>query len=44
MQAKFKEGTIERIGALLKEGETRVEFVNDAVEREIARRERKSAR
>lgn len=40
MQARFKEGTIARLTAVLREGETRVEFVNAAVVREIARREK----
>jgi hypothetical protein len=42
MQARFEAGTIARIGELLKDGETKVEFVNDAVIREIARREKRS--
>jgi hypothetical protein len=41
MQARFEAGTLMRIGGLLKEGETRVDFVNIAVLREIARRERR---
>ena len=41
MQARFEAGTFARIGGLLKEGETRVDFVNIAVIREIARREKR---
>jgi hypothetical protein len=40
MQARFEAGTIARIVELLRAGETKIEFVNLAVLREIARRER----
>lgn len=40
MQARFAEGTFERISPLLVSGEDRTEFVRVAVEREIKRRER----
>lgn len=40
MQARFKAGTISRIDEVLKESETRVDFVNVAVLREIERREK----
>lgn len=40
MQARFPEGTFERIGAVLIGKEDRTEFVRAAVEREIRRRER----
>jgi hypothetical protein len=43
MQARFPEGTFARIAAVLQEGEDRTEFVRRAVERELARRERKAA-
>ena len=39
MGAKFAAGTFERIAALLREEEDRTEFVRQAVEREIERRE-----
>jgi len=38
MQARFEAGTIAAIDKVLKEAETRVEFVFEAVKREIARR------
>jgi hypothetical protein len=45
MQARFPEGTFERIAAVLRtDGETaedRTDFVREAVERELKRRERK---
>ena len=41
MQARFEAGTLARIEGLLKDGETKVEFVNVAVTREIARREKR---
>ena len=41
MQARFKAGTINRIDAVLRNDETRVAFVNDAVVRELAKREKK---
>jgi hypothetical protein len=43
-QARFKEGTMARIEAALREGETRVAFVNDAVLRELTRREKGKAK
>jgi hypothetical protein len=42
MQARFPDGTFDRIDAVLSEGEERTAFVRDAVERELKRRERKS--
>lgn len=42
MQARFPEGTFDRIDAVLAEGEERTAFVREAVERELKRRERKS--
>ena len=38
MQARFPEGTFERIEEVLEEGEDRTDFVRDAVERELRRR------
>jgi hypothetical protein len=43
MQARFPEGTFERIEAVLDEGEDRTDFVRAAVDRELKRRERKAA-
>lgn len=40
MQARFPEGTFERIEAALEDGEDRTDFVRVAVERELKRRER----
>jgi hypothetical protein len=40
MQARFPEGTFDRIAEVLGDGEDRTDFVRDAVEREIKRRER----
>jgi predicted DNA-binding protein len=40
MVARFPEGTFDRIDALKDEGEDRTDFVREAVEREIKRRER----
>ena len=40
MQARFPAGTFMRIGAVLRENEDRTDFVRDAVERELHRRER----
>lgn len=40
MQARFPEGTFSRIETALKEGEDRTDFVREAVERELRRRER----
>ena len=42
MQARFPEGTFDRIEAVLDEEEDRTEFVRRAVERELKRRERHS--
>jgi hypothetical protein len=39
MGAKFPAGTFERIAAVLEEEEDRTDFVREAVEREIRRRE-----
>lgn len=39
MQAQFSKGTFARVAELLSEGEDRTDFVRDAVEREIVRRE-----
>lgn len=40
MQARFPEGTFERIQAVLVGKEDRTDFVREAVERELKRRER----
>lgn len=40
MQARFPEGTFERIEAVLDEGEDRTDFVRQAVDRELKRREK----
>ena len=40
MQARFPEGTFERIGAVLVGKEDRTDFVREAVKRELRRRER----
>lgn len=42
MQARFPDGTFERIAAVLNEGEDRTDFVREAVEKELKRRERKA--
>lgn len=42
MQARFQEGTFDRIEAVLDDGEDRTDFVRAAVERELRRRERKA--
>lgn len=42
MQARFPEGTFERIAAVLSEDEDRTAFVREAVERELKRRERRA--
>lgn len=44
MQARFPEGTFARIAAVSGEGEDRTDFVREAVERELKRRERQQAR
>jgi hypothetical protein len=41
MQARFPRGTFSRIAAVLDVGEDRTDFVREAVERELERRERK---
>lgn len=40
MQARFKAGTFDRIQATLADGEDRTDFVREAVERELKRREK----
>jgi len=42
MQARFPEGTFDRIEAVLGEDEDRTDFIREAVEREMKRRERLS--
>jgi hypothetical protein len=42
MQARFPAGTFERIESVLTDNENRTDFVREAVERELKRRERKS--
>ena len=42
MQARFPKGTFARIAAVLRAEEDRTDFVRDAVERELRRRERKA--
>jgi hypothetical protein len=44
MQARFPKGTFRRIKAVLKESEERTDFVREAVERELKRREGMDAR
>jgi hypothetical protein len=44
MQARFPRGTFARITAVLREDEDRTEFVREAVERELKRRERAESR
>lgn len=39
MVARFREGTFARIAAALRPDETRTDFVQEAVERELKRRE-----
>jgi hypothetical protein len=41
MQARFPEGTFDRIQAVLGEDEDRTDFIREAVERELKRRERR---
>lgn len=43
MQARFPEGTFDRIDAVLADDEDRTAFVREAVERELKRRERKAS-
>lgn len=40
MQARFPEGTFDRIGAVLEDSEDRTDFVRVAVEKELKRREK----
>jgi hypothetical protein len=40
MVARFSAGTFARIYALLREGEDRTDFVREAVDRELSRREK----
>lgn len=42
MPARLPEGTLERMDAVLDEGEKRSDLVREAVERELKRRERRS--
>jgi hypothetical protein len=42
MVARFAAGTFARIAAVLKKGEGRTDLVRDAVEAELARREKES--
>jgi hypothetical protein len=42
MQARFPKGTFKRIKAVLDDGEDRTDFVREAVERELRRRQKKS--
>jgi hypothetical protein len=44
MQARFEEGTFDRIDSVREEGEDRTDFVRAAVEREIKRRLRAAER
>jgi hypothetical protein len=43
MQARFSEGTFERIATVLRDREGRTDFVREAVESELKRRERQIA-
>lgn len=38
--ARFRDGTLARIDAVLAEGEKRSDFIREAVEKEVKRRER----
>ena len=40
MQARFPAGTFDRIDAVRNDGEDRTDFIREAVERELRRRER----
>lgn len=42
MQARFPDGTFDRIEAVLEDSEDRTDFVRVAVEKELKRRERAS--
>jgi hypothetical protein len=39
--ARFRDGTLARIEAVLSEGENRADFIREAVEKELRRRERR---
>lgn len=41
--ARFPAGTLDRIDAVLADGEKRSDLIREAVERELKRRERKAA-
>lgn len=41
MQARFAAGTFDRITAVLGDGEDRTDFVREAVDRELKRREKR---
>jgi metal-responsive CopG/Arc/MetJ family transcriptional regulator len=41
--ARFPEGTLQRIDGTLEDGENRSDFIREAVERELKRRERHRA-
>jgi metal-responsive CopG/Arc/MetJ family transcriptional regulator len=41
---RLPEGTLAKVDALLTEGEKRADFLRDAIEAEIARRERKQSK
>jgi hypothetical protein len=40
MPARFPEGTLERMDAVLEDGEKRADLIREAVERELRRREK----
>jgi hypothetical protein len=40
-QARFPAGTLDRIEAVLEEGEKQSDFIRDSVEKELKRRERR---
>ena len=42
MVARFPEGTFDRMDAVREDGEDRTDFVREAVERELKRRERRA--
>ena len=44
MVARFPEGTFARIAAVLEKGETKTDFVREAVHRELQRRESAASR
>lgn len=44
MVARFAAGTFARIAAVLAEGEDRTDFIREAAERELRRRERESTK